>query len=746
MKRMRIFTSLLLSVFAIVLESNAQSGFQMSLPDFYNSGAIGRIGRGQINEIVYSPDGQLLAVGSSIGTWLYDAESGKELALLTAHTGGVTSVAFSPDGKTLATVNYVRSILLWDMKTREHKATLLGSVRYIAFSPDGKTLAGSNGGGITFWDVESLEQTHRIAARAQRRIVFSPNSTSIASADIDDKLRVWDTETGMNRLKFTLDAFADDAIAYSPDGEALASVGPNHTIQIWDTRTGMNKTTLIGHTQHVHTVVYSPNSKTLASGGRDQTVRLWDLNTSENKTTLTGHKSTVDTLAISPDGLTLVSGSYDGTIQFWDIETGKHKSTLRHAQHSVHAKLSPDGKTLATERSEEITLWDVKTGQQKAILTGLKKSPIFLSFSKDGTSIIGMNTDENLLWDTETAKQIESSTFSYQEKFSYVAPYTNKRTFSPDGTTLASGRKDGNVEFWDTHTRKRKMILERTTANLSVIKFSPDGSILVVATAGMLEFWDTTTGKQTATYPKPGINPSVLAISRDNIMIAGGERGGKVNLWNIKTDEHLSSLGHHTNEGLNAISSLAFSADGKTLATGSMDLTVRLWDTATGHHLQTFGGHPRRIGGSYGGITWLTFSPTEDILFSRSQDGTIHLWDATHTVESDATVSILPLSINSPAVGEQFSLDVTIADTENIAGYEITLEYDPTVLRYVSANKGDYLTENAAFDIEERRNMKVVEFHNVSYPHRLKLTSKDEKGRLEEGKGWKTGRGKEMVI
>ena len=135
-----------------------------------------------------------------------------------------------------------------------------------------------------------------------------------------------------------------------------------------------------------------------------QTIRLWDLNTGKNKATLTGHSSAIETLAISPDGLTLVSGSYDGTIQFWDLVTGKHKSTIRHAQYSVHAKLSPDGKTLATDRSEEITLWDVKTGEQKSLLKGLKNRPIFLSFSKDGTSIIGMNTDENLIWDTETGQ------------------------------------------------------------------------------------------------------------------------------------------------------------------------------------------------------------------------------------------------------------------------------------------------------------------------------------------------------
>ena len=745
---MRILTSLLLLVFAVILKSNAQtdhySGRLMSLPDFYYSGtigysgAIGRIGKGQIKEIVYSPDGQLLAVASSIGTWLYDAESGKELALLTAHTGPVRSVAFSPDSKTLATVNYYFTIYLWDTKTREHKATLVGNVRYITFSPDGKTLAGSNydhdGRGIKFWDIESQQQSQRIAVRGNSKIVFSPDGKSIASADSDDKLRLWDIETGKNKLTLPMDAVVDKSIAYSPDGESLACGGPNNIIRIWDPKTAEQKTTLTGHTLPVHTVVFTPDGKTLVSGGGDHTIRLWDINTGENKATLTGHSSAVDTLAISPDGLTLASGSYDGTIQFWDIETGKHKSTIRHAQKSVHAKLSPDGKTLATERYEEITLWDVKTGEQNAILTGLKKRPIFLSFSKDGTRIIGMNTDESLIWDTETGKLIESSTFSYHEMFSYVAPYTNKRTFSPDGNTLASGRKDGNVEFWDTHTRKRKMILERLAAPLYVMEFSPDGNILVVATEEVFEFWDTTTGKQTATYPKPGINPSVLAVSRDNTLIAGGEDRGKVNLWNIKTGEHLSSLGHYTGNSQNDISSLAFSADGRTLATGSMDDTVRLWDTTTGHHMQTFSRYPLRIDASAGKITWLTFSPTEDILFSRSQDGTIHLWDATHIVESDATVSISPSSIKSPAIGEQLTIEVTIADADNIKGYGVTMEYDPTALRYVSSSKGDFVSENASYETKESRRMKVVDFHDISYPHYLNLVSKDRDGRMEEGK------------
>ncbi len=730
MKQIRMLFVISLLSIGLILESNAQSGFTMSLPE----NAIGRIGRGQINEIVYSPDGKLLAVGSSIGTWLYDANTGKELALLTTHTGKVRSIAFSPDSKTIATVDNYHTIYLWDTTTKEHKATLVGDVRYIYFSPDGKKLASSNGSAITIWDVNAQQQILRIPARANSRIVFSPDGKVLLSSDTDDKLRLWDTETGENRLTLPMNTAVDKAIAYSPDGESIASAGPNNIIRIWDAKTGELKITLTGHTRPVHTVVYSPDSKILASGGGDNTICLWDPNTGENKATLTGHTSAVETLAVSPDGLTLASGSYDGTIQFWDLKTGQHKSTIRHAQFSRRTTLSPDGKTLATDVNDEILLWDNKTGKQKAILTGLAVSPFLLSFSQDATKLIGNSKDEQIIWEIETGKQINIVNFPINEMHTHLVPYENIKVFSQDGMTLAIGRMGGELELWDTLTRKKRMTLERQAANLFAITFSPDGRLLVIATGDIFEFWDTATGKLNETHPKPGISPSVLVISRDHTMIAGGEGRGKVNLWNIMTGEHISSMEHYTENGLNGISSLAFSADGRTLASGSMDYTVRLWDTATGHHMQTFSGHPREIGVSFGGITWLTFSPNEATLFSRSEDGTIHIWDATRTVESETSVHITPSPIISPPVGEQLNLDVAISEGKNIVGYDITLEYDPTALRFVSGSKGDYLTENATFETNESRIMKVVEFHNVSYPNYLNLVSQ-QKGIFSDGDG-----------
>ena len=739
MKMLRILFIILALSVILILESNGQDAFQMLLPE----NAIGRIGRGQLTDIAYSPDGKLLAVGSSIGTWLYDANTGKEIALLTAHIGKVNSVAFSPDSKSLATVNNNYLIYLWDVIAREHKATLPGGARYITYSPDGKMLAGSSGTYITLWDIETRQQIRKIQGRSYSRILFSPDGKTLASSDVDDKLRIWDIETGKNIHALTMNATVDKSIAFSPDGRLIAGGSPKFTIRLWDPKTGKHVNTLSGHTDPVHSLVFTPDGKTLISGSGDKTIRIWDLKTGIEKIILTGHQWAVDSLAISPDSLTIASASFDGTIRFWDLQSGENKSTIRQAHHSHHATLSTDGSMLATDSNEDVIIWDTLTGKRKSLLTGFTDGLFSLSFSQDASVIFGNSKAERMIWETKTGKLMNKKTFGMDEMFSHIVPYENKKTYSPDGTTLAIRIKDGKIELWDTITRKRKLKLEKHANQVRAFTFSSDGSMLVIATNEEFEMWDTDAGKRIATYPKPGINPSVLAISKDGRMLAGGEREGRVNLWDINTGAHISSMGHHTEQTLKGISSLAFSTDGKTLASGSQDYTVRLWDTATGHHMQTLSGHPRKIWSSSGGITWLQFSPTNDTLFSRSEDGTIHLWDATHIVESDATVSISPSSIKSPAIGELLTLEVTIADADRINGYDITVEYDPTALRYVSSNKGDFVSENASYETKESRRMKVVDFHNVSYPHYLNIVLRDRDGRMEEGKSGRREDGRE---
>ena len=173
--------------------------------------AIARIGKGEINDIAYSPDGKLLAVGSEIGTWLYDAHTGEELALLTGHTdedfedfSGNTphdpTVSFSPDGKMLAAVCWDGKVRVWDVQTRKHITTLMGFWRSALFSPDGKLLATSD----TLWDTRTFERKNFFKERptGARAYTFSPDSTTLVTELPSQTLALtlWNIETEQRKI------------------------------------------------------------------------------------------------------------------------------------------------------------------------------------------------------------------------------------------------------------------------------------------------------------------------------------------------------------------------------------------------------------------------------------------------------------------------------------------------------------------------------------------------------------------
>ena len=288
-------------------------------------GAKARLGTGSIYEIAYSPDGTRLAVASSIGIWIYDADTGEELSLLTGHTLYVFSVSFSPDGATLASGSGDETVRLWDVATGTLKATLTGhtwAVSSVSFSPDGATLAsGSGDETVRLWDVATgtLKATLTGHTWAVSSVSFSPDGATLASSG-DEAVRLWDVATGT--LKATLiehTLYFVFSVSFSPDGATLASGSGDGTILLWDVVTGTLKATLTGHTSFVISVCFSPDGKTLASGSGDESIRLWDASTGNHLKTLTGHTDSVFSVSFSPDGTTLASGSGDGTILLWEL-------------------------------------------------------------------------------------------------------------------------------------------------------------------------------------------------------------------------------------------------------------------------------------------------------------------------------------------------------------------------------------------------------------------------------------------
>jgi WD40 repeat protein len=312
-----------------------------------------------VNSVAYSPDGQTLASGSEDNTIkLWNVNTGNLLQTFEGHSKWVNSVAYSPDGQTLASGSndnnssivlasgsFDDTIKLWNVKTGKLLQTLEGnshSVNSVAYSPDGQTLA--SGGSISYQELIRLK--------------YSPD---LASGSYDQSIKLWDVKTGKLLQTLKGDSGSVKSVAYSPDGQTLASGSYDQT-KLWDVKTGKLLQTLKGHSGSVKSVAYSPDGQTVASGSDDNTIKLWNVKTGKLLQTLEGHSSWVNSVAYSPDGQTVASGSRDSTIKLWNVKTGKLLQTLEGHSISVNSvAYSPDGQTLASGSGDDtIKIWRLK--------------------------------------------------------------------------------------------------------------------------------------------------------------------------------------------------------------------------------------------------------------------------------------------------------------------------------------------------------------------------------------------------
>ncbi len=294
-----------------------------------------RVNASGINDIQYSPDGTRLAIARSVGVWLYDMNSDKAPTLLTTDATGADNVSFSPDGQLLAGGCKDELIRLWDVKTGEHKKTLIaehGRSLHVLFSRDGDTLASWGSYEINLWDATT--STHKKTSREYEDYAnVSINGDDLALASIDNKndnIHLLDFITGEENKKLRGHTNNIESVAFSPDGRTIASGSADKTVRLWDVATGKHKKTLKGHRKSINSIAFSADGRLLATASGDDTVRVWDVLTGTHKRTFEGHTSDVKGVRFRPDGRTIISWCNDRTIRLWDVDTGELKKELQY--------------------------------------------------------------------------------------------------------------------------------------------------------------------------------------------------------------------------------------------------------------------------------------------------------------------------------------------------------------------------------------------------------------------------------
>lgn len=492
----------------------ASTGGNIIIRDATNGKFVKQLG-GEENQgfVVFSPDGTILASCDERKLTLWNIDTGKPQKIWNGEFYGVNQIAFSPNGKILATTNFEGSITIWDIeKGRINKFRAHDTALSVAFSPDGSVLATSGEDKefpIKIWDVKTWKllrslkghQENNLGAVRVWSVEFSPDGKTIATSSFDNTVKLWNWNSSEILQTFQGHSDLSRAIAFSPDGQILATSGDGH-IKLWNTKTG----------------------ELVIPLGEKQSKKFPDA---------------VLSLKFSSDGKTLIScntDSYtasDAGFNFWDIKTGKLIQTFA-SKRIFSVTPSSDGNNLAINFGAEIKLLDLANIQSVKTLKGHSKEIWEVSISPDGRTLASASADKTIkLWDVLSGNEL-STIKGHSEEVRAVA-------FSPDGKILASGSRDNTIKIWNVNnnleikTLQQGNLAEKFDNQVMSVVFSPDGKLLASGSWRKVQIWDVISGANVKTLPVDSGWIRELKFSPDGKILMARSRD-EIDLFDLTTN------------------------------------------------------------------------------------------------------------------------------------------------------------------------------------------------------------------